>query len=78
MKVQFYGTQKINVDERLINMYNRKQLGIEINSCIFSDDKSKDIDEAEFLREFIEFIETKGYNFGGGFPQVDEDGNYIK
>lgn len=28
--------------------------------------------------EFIEFIESKGYSFGGGFGEIDEDGNEIE
>ena len=32
----------------------------------------------QLTNEFIEFIESKGYTFGGGFASIDENGEPIK
>jgi uncharacterized protein YggL (DUF469 family) len=57
---------------------SKKQLGVEINGCIFANDENVDIDHDEFLDAFIEFVESKGWHFGGGSAQIDEEGNVIK
>lgn len=36
------------------------------------------VDIYRFLDEFIDFIESKGYYYGGGLNEVDEDGELIK
>lgn len=53
----------------------KKQVGIEINGSIFSN--NGDINHDEFSEAFLQFIESKGWNFGGGTMQVDEDGEVI-
>lgn len=46
--------------------------GIEINGVVFSNDE-KDINHDEFLDAFIQFIEAKGWNFGGGTKEVGSE-----
>ncbi|MDU0200561.1 MULTISPECIES: hypothetical protein [Paenibacillus] len=46
------------------------QKGVEINGSIFADEG--DLGHNEFLDAFIEFIESKGWQFGGGTKQVNE------
>ncbi|MBC3899201.1 hypothetical protein GH811_06175 [Acetobacterium malicum] len=36
------------------------------------------VDIYQFWDEFIDFIESKGYYYGGGLNEVDEDGELIK
>lgn len=36
-----------------------------------------DLKHDEFLDAFIKFVENKGWNFGGGSFQIDEEGNHI-
>ncbi|MFJ7510026.1 hypothetical protein ACIQW7_11260 [Peribacillus simplex] len=57
-------------------MEDKKQLIVEINGTVFSE--HGDVDEDEFLEAFIQMVESKGWAFGGGTKQLDEDGNYIK
>ncbi|EPD52059.1 hypothetical protein MHH33_12960 [Paenisporosarcina sp. FSL H8-0542] len=58
------------------SLEKKKQLGIEIDGCVFAD--NGDIDLDDFLDKFIEFVESNGWHYGGGTNQVDEDGNNIK
>ncbi|WKB36563.1 hypothetical protein QS257_05835 [Terrilactibacillus sp. S3-3] len=37
----------------------------------------QDVGHKEFIEAFIEFVEAKGWYFGGGTVQIDEDGNKI-
>ena len=67
----------LSLEDEGDRLYKKKWLGIEINGSLFADDKEIDIDEAKFFKEFIEFIESRGWSFGGGISQVDEDGEYI-
>ena len=55
----------------------KKSVGVEINGCVYGND-GKDVEHEEFLNAFIEFIEAKGWHFGGGTAQIDEDGNKIE
>lgn len=54
----------------------KKPLGIKIDGCIYATNE-EDIIEEEFWNVFIKFIEEKGWYFGGGLNQIDEEGNYI-
>ncbi|MEK5232774.1 hypothetical protein MHB42_13485 [Lysinibacillus sp. FSL K6-0232] len=67
---------KQDIKDESSNSEEKKQVGIEINGCVFAN--NGDIDLDDFLDKFIEFIEENGWHFGGGTNHVDEDGNYIK
>jgi len=54
----------------------KKVNGVEIEGTIFAD--QGDLGHNEFTEAFIEFIESKGWYFGGGSSQIDEDGNKIE
>ncbi len=54
----------------------KKPLGIKIDGCVYATNE-EDIIEEEFWNVFIKFIEEKGWYFGGGLNQIDEEGNYI-
>ncbi|WAA12792.1 hypothetical protein [Fervidibacillus halotolerans] len=54
----------------------KKPYGIRLDGCIYTNNE-KDLSEEEFSNAFIEFIEEKGWNFGGGLYQIDEEGNFI-
>ena len=47
---------------------------IEIHGCIYVEDRALSTDEVS--KKFIEFVETNGWMFGGGFRTV-VDGEYI-
>ncbi|MNP55403.1 hypothetical protein D3C76_1500480 [compost metagenome] len=49
--------------------------GIEISGTIFATEG--DIDHDEFLDKFIEFVESNGWEFGGGGKLIGEDGKLI-
>lgn len=49
----------------------KKSVGVEINGSVFGDD-GKEVGHTEFWNAFIEFIEGKGWHFGGGTAQIDE------
>ncbi|ADP30987.1 MULTISPECIES: hypothetical protein [Bacillus] len=52
-----------------------KQSGVKIEGVIYS--LEGDLGHNKFLDEFLEFIESKGWQFGGGSFQVDEEGKHI-
>jgi uncharacterized protein YggL (DUF469 family) len=54
----------------------KQPIGIEINGTIYSNEGN--IEEEEFFEAFIEFVESKGWFFGGGISQIDGVGNVIK
>lgn len=54
----------------------KKPYGIRLDGCVYTNNE-KDLSEEEFSNAFIEFIEEKGWNFGGGLYQIDEEGNFI-
>lgn len=54
----------------------KKPLGIHLDGCVYRDN-GDDLSEEEFSNAFIEFIEERGWHFGGGLNQVDEDGNDV-
>lgn len=45
----------------------------EINGCI---EVPPEVTEDEFCDSFIEFVESKGWSFGGGINEI-QDGYYI-
>ncbi|TKH39075.1 hypothetical protein C1I59_07440 [Paenibacillus polymyxa] len=50
--------------------------GIKISGAVFA--TKGNIDHDEFIDKFIEFVESNGWEFGGGSRLIDEDGNDIK
>jgi len=54
----------------------KKPYGIKLDGCVYTNNE-KDLSEEEFSNAFIEFIEEKGWNFGGGLYQIDEEGKFI-
>ena len=55
----------------------KRPLGIELDGCVYATN-SEDISEEDFSNAFLEFIENKGWYFGGGLNQIDEEGNDIR
>jgi uncharacterized protein YggL (DUF469 family) len=47
--------------------------GVEINGVVYA--LKGNVNHDEFLDAFIDFVESKGWYFGGGTKQVDEEGN---
>ncbi|TCP30210.1 hypothetical protein EV207_10633 [Scopulibacillus darangshiensis] len=56
-------------------MEKKKQLGVDIDGCVFAIDA--DINNDEFMDKFIEFIESNGWHFGGGINQIDSNGKKV-
>lgn len=54
----------------------KRPLGIELDGCVYAVN-GEDLLEEDFSDAFIEFIEAKGWYFGGGLTQVDEEGNDV-
>jgi len=54
----------------------KKPFGVKIEGAVYSND-GDDLGNNQFLDEFIKFIENKGWFFGGGSIQIDEEGNKI-
>ncbi|MGM0750258.1 MAG: hypothetical protein ACQEUS_21030 [Bacillota bacterium] len=52
-----------------------KQSGVKIEGVIYS--LEGDLGHNNFMDEFLEFIESKGWHFGGGSSQIDEEGQQI-
>ncbi|WP_336773875.1 hypothetical protein [Paenibacillus sp. MMO-58] len=46
--------------------------GVQINDSVYANEG--DLGHNEFLEAFIEFIESKGWQFGGGTAQIDASG----
>ena len=46
----------------------KKTIEIQINDCV-----EVDVTEEEFTEEFISWLESKGWFFGGGINQYKED-----
>ena len=53
-----------------------KKIGVRIEGFVFADEG--DLGHNEFWDAFIEFIEIKGWHFGGSTCQIDEEGNQIE
>jgi hypothetical protein len=54
----------------------KKPVGVYLKGCIYAN--KGDLGHNEFLDVFIEFIESKGWNFGGGSFQINEEGEKIE
>ncbi|WP_220215022.1 MULTISPECIES: hypothetical protein [Thermoactinomyces] len=52
----------------------KKQIGVLVDGCVFANDQNQNVDLDEFVDAFLEWVESKGWHFGGGVRQVDEDG----
>ena len=48
--------------------------GVKIEGYLYKDDNTE-LGVDEFLDAFIEFIESKGWQFGGSTGPVDDEGN---
>ena len=65
-------TLHVNIIEKLLKRrFMRKEF--EINGCI---EVQAEITEDEFSNAFIQFVESKGWSFGGGINEI-QDGYYI-
>jgi hypothetical protein len=53
----------------------RKQIGVRIDGYVYPN--QGDLEYFEFWDAFIDFIESKGWQFGGGSFQVDDEGNKV-
>ena len=54
----------------------KKPVGIQIEGSIYASD-GEDLGNNQFLDAFIDLIESKGWSFGGGSFQIDEEGKKI-
>ncbi len=54
----------------------KKPVGVQLEGTIYSNE-GKDLGSNQFTDAFIEFIERKGWSFGGGIYQIDEEGSKI-
>ena len=62
----------VNIIEKLLKRrFMRKEF--EINGCI---EVQVEITEDEFSNAFIQFVESRGWSFGGGINEI-QDGYYI-
>jgi uncharacterized protein YggL (DUF469 family) len=53
----------------------KRPVGVYFEGCVYANEG--DLTHNEFLDEFIEFIESKGWNFGGGSFQIDAESEKI-
>ncbi|WP_090645310.1 hypothetical protein [Paenibacillus sp. UNC496MF] len=56
-------------------IYLKRPIGIHIEGTVFATEG--DLGHHEFTDAFIEFIQSKGWQFGGGSVQIDEDGEQV-
>ncbi|WP_240417392.1 hypothetical protein [Paenibacillus periandrae] len=54
----------------------KKPIGIHIEGTVYATEG--DLGHNEFLNAFIEFVESRGWQFGGGSVQIDECGERIQ
>lgn len=54
----------------------KRPIGVQIEGSIYANN-SDGLTQEEFLDAFIEFGENRGWSFGGGSFQIDEEGNHI-
>lgn len=50
--------------------------GVKIEGVVYSN--KGDLCHDEFINAFVHFVREKGWFFGGGTNQVDEEGNVIE
>lgn len=55
----------------------KQPVGVHIDGVIYSNNGAN-IGSNELFVAIIEFIEQRGWHFGGGIHQVDEEGNRIE
>jgi uncharacterized protein YggL (DUF469 family) len=51
----------------------KKPVGVQIEGSVYKK-SGNDLEYNEFFDAFIEFIEQKGWSFGGGGFQIDQEG----
>jgi uncharacterized protein YggL (DUF469 family) len=51
----------------------KKPVGVQIEGSVYKN-SGNDLEYNEFFDTFIEFIEQKGWSFGGGGFQIDQEG----
>lgn len=54
----------------------KSPFGIHIEGSIYANN-GDDLKHAEFMEAFIDFVESKGWSFGRGSTQIDEEGKKI-
>lgn len=54
----------------------KKPVGVQLEGSIHTNN-DKDLGNNQFMDAFIEFIESKGWSFGGGSYQIDQEGKKI-
>lgn len=52
-----------------------RPIGVQLEGTIYA--KDGDLGHNDFINAFIEFVESKGWLFGGGSFQIDYDGEKI-
>ncbi|MBG9543937.1 hypothetical protein ABE29_14420 [Cytobacillus firmus] len=54
----------------------KRPFGVHIEGSIYTNN-GDDLRHDVFLEAFIDFVESKGWSFGGGSSQIDEEGKKI-
>ncbi|WP_391117130.1 hypothetical protein [Psychrobacillus sp. L3] len=54
----------------------KRPIGVQIEGCIYTNN-GNDLKHDEFWNAFIDFVESNGWNFGGGGSQIDYEGKKI-
>lgn len=54
----------------------KRPVGVLIECAVYA--KEGDLGNNEFIDAFIEFVESKGWFFGGGSTQIDKEGKKIE
>jgi uncharacterized protein YggL (DUF469 family) len=54
----------------------KKPFGVQIEGSIYANN-AEDLGNNQFMDAFIEFIENKGWSFGGGSFQIDQEGKQV-
>ncbi|WP_405100150.1 hypothetical protein [Oceanobacillus sp. FSL H7-0719] len=54
----------------------KRPIGVQIEGCIYTNN-GEDLKHDAFLDAYIEFIESNGWNFGGGSCQIDQEGKRL-
>lgn len=56
-----------------VDIGDKRKLGVSIDGVVYANEGN--LKHKEFLDAFIEFVESRGWYFGGLTKQVDEEGN---